>query len=572
MKRNSKPTGDSAHARLFRGPWTWKGKPTTKLDRSRQLSGTEAQLYDLETQVTGAATRDEDRNPFVPGLTILGHPDWGRVGDCLPLPVLAAGRDVKLSRLEPLFRAPEQDDARPLAVAHVSRQPIRLRGGKQPGSIVLETRTVRTPVVANGEEVDDEQLFSAEEISRGVVLELGHRVTLLLHEMPSRPLKATPSLGLIGNHHHLARLRGDALDVAGLDVPVLIRGETGTGKELVARALHDFGNRSTGPFVAVSLGALSPALAASELFGAAKGAYTGADRRKTGFFQKANGGTLFLDEIGEAPAEIQVLLLRALETGEITPVGSVDSINVDARIVAATDTDLETAIAEDHFRAPLFHRLAGYTLVLSPLRERREDVGRLLFHFLTQEMGKVGGVLDVHEGRPWPPTTLIARLAGHSWPGNVRQLRNVARWLAVKGPAATADGLGALDELLSGAPASAESPASLPPRRPAVAKPPRPLEIHRSPREVTDQELLDALRLNGWQLKPTAHYLRVARTSLYALIDRNPNIRRASDLQREELARSFQAHGGDLVAMAMELEVSPQGLRSRLHELEVKLT
>src|SRR5262249_13655296 len=150
------------------------------------------------------------------------------------------------------------------------------------------------------------------------------------------------------------------------------------------------GPRRDGPYLALNLGAVPPALAAAELFGAARGAFTGADRRRAGHFERAHRGTLFLDEGGEAPPEVQVLLLPALESGEIQPVGSEAPQRVDVRVVAATDADLEAAVAQGRFRAPLLHRLRGCEIRLPPLRERRDDVGRLLVSFLRRELAELG--------------------------------------------------------------------------------------------------------------------------------------------------------------------------------------
>ncbi|MEM9593679.1 MAG: sigma 54-interacting transcriptional regulator, partial [Acidobacteriota bacterium] len=313
-------------------------------------------------------------------------------------------------------------------------------------------------------------------------------------------------------------------------------------------------------------------LAAAELFGAKKGAYTGAHQDKVGYFRKAGGGTLFLDEIGEATAEVQALLLRALETHEIVPVGDTEPQEVAARVIAATDADLESGMADNSFRAALFHRVAGYSLALPPLRDRRDDIGRLFFHFLDGELRRLGPSSEDADcveldGRPWPEAALVARLARSDWPGNVRQLRNVARWMAVQGPGADLGGeLGALigDES-RGEPPDGESTEE--PDPVVDARPKAPLQFHRTPRDVGEEELLAALKLHGWRLKPTASYLRVSRTSLYALIDRCQSIRRAGDLTADELRESCERHGCDLTAMSKELEVSPQGLRHRLQSL-----
>jgi two-component system, NtrC family, response regulator AtoC len=196
---------------------------------------------------------------------------------------------------------------------------------------------------------------------------------------------------------------------------VLISGESGTGKELVARAIHFKGALAQEPFVAVDCGALVPTLMESELFGYEKGAFTGATRSKSGLFQAANGGTLFLDEIGELPLEMQTKLLRVLQEKEVRPVGSNDKVNVDVRVIAATNRDLESAYREGTFRKDLYFRLNVVTVHLPPLRERRSDIPMLVHHFLN---------------RYAPATHLqvtaaaMKSLLQYDWPGNVRELEN----------------------------------------------------------------------------------------------------------------------------------------------------
>jgi two-component system, NtrC family, response regulator AtoC len=196
---------------------------------------------------------------------------------------------------------------------------------------------------------------------------------------------------------------------------VLISGESGTGKELVARAIHFRGALAQEPFVAVDCGALVPTLMESELFGYEKGAFTGATRSKSGLFQAANGGTLFLDEIGELPLEMQTKLLRVLQEKEVRPVGSNDKVNVDVRVIAATNRDLESAYREGTFRKDLYFRLNVVTVHLPPLRERRSDIPMLVHHFLNR----------------YAPTThlqvtsaAMKSLLQYDWPGNVRELEN----------------------------------------------------------------------------------------------------------------------------------------------------
>jgi transcriptional regulator with PAS, ATPase and Fis domain len=197
--------------------------------------------------------------------------------------------------------------------------------------------------------------------------------------------------------------------------PVLISGESGTGKELVARAIHFRGALAQMPFVAVDCGALVPTLMESEMFGYEKGAFTGAMKSKAGLFQAANGGTIFLDEIGELPLEMQAKLLRVLQEKEVRPVGSNEKFNVDVRVMAATNRDLESAYREGTFRKDLYFRLNVVTVHIPPLRERRSDIPMLVHHFLNRYAPN--GHLQV-------TAAAMKSLLQYEWPGNVRELEN----------------------------------------------------------------------------------------------------------------------------------------------------
>ncbi len=201
------------------------------------------------------------------------------------------------------------------------------------------------------------------------------------------------------------------------DAPVIILGETGTGKELVARALHQRGPRSKGPFIAINCSAISQELFESELFGHEKGAFTGALRDRIGAMEAANGGVLFLDEIGDLPLSLQPKLLRALETSTVTPVGSYTPRSVDVRIIAATHKNLERLVSKKRFRADLFYRLFVLSLEIPPLRERMEDLPILVQHFL-RDGSPSGKTIEVR-------ADAMQRLESHKWPGNVRELRHV---------------------------------------------------------------------------------------------------------------------------------------------------
>ncbi len=207
--------------------------------------------------------------------------------------------------------------------------------------------------------------------------------------------------------------------VAAKDATVLIQGETGVGKELVARAIHRGSERAGGPFVAVNCAGLTTSLIESELFGHEKGAFTGADRQRLGRFELADGGTLFLDEVGELPLEVQPKLLRVLQEGEIERVGGQQTVAVDVRLIAATNRELRAEVAAGRFREDLFYRLEVYPITVPPLRDRREDIPRLVAHF-AQHFGEIHGAV-VEE----IPADLMRQFETYHWPGNVRELQNI---------------------------------------------------------------------------------------------------------------------------------------------------
>ena len=277
--------------------------------------------------------------------------------------------------------------------------------------------------------------------------------------------------------------------VATRDVPVLITGESGTGKELVARRVHRRSRRAGGPFVAVNCAALPESLAESELFGHEKGAFTGADRLRRGRFEEAHGGTLFLDEVGELPPFLQGKLLRVLEERVVRRLGGAEDVTVDVRLVAATNRDLQAAVADGSFRQDLFFRLAVVAVQLPPLRERAGDVPSLARHLVAVLAGR-------HRvATPELTPGALAALSRHAWPGNVRELRNVLeRAVVVRG----------------GEPVRAEDLA-LAESAPPAAGGPVPLD-----REVREREaVLEALRRAAGNREEAAALLGVSVRTLY---------------------------------------------------------
>jgi transcriptional regulator with PAS, ATPase and Fis domain len=253
--------------------------------------------------------------------------------------------------------------------------------------------------------------------------------------------------GLVHRSTAMRRLLARARRVALRSVPVLVEGESGTGKELLARALHQASPRRAQPFVAVNCGAIPEALVESELFGHEKGAFTGALAARLGHFREAHGGTLFLDEIGELPRAAQVKLLRTLQEGEVTAVGSSRAVAVDVRIIAASNRTLLHEVAAGRFRSDLYYRLAVAVLVLPPLRERTGDLDLLLDHGLKQINAEFAADPGYEPKRLTPAAR--AALHAHAWPGNVRELMNTLRRAALWTPGATVQGEDAREALLS---------------------------------------------------------------------------------------------------------------------------
>lgn len=305
-----------------------------------------------------------------------------------------------------------------------------------------------------------------------------------------------------GTGPHAKGLTGHIALVAPTDMTVLITGDTGTGKEFVAREIHSLSKRAGKVFVAVDCGALPKDLAGSELFGHVKGSFTGAVADKRGSFEQANGGTLFLDEIGNLTYENQVKLLRVLQERRIKRVGDEKDIVVDVRVLAATNEDLHTAVAEGRFREDLLHRINEFTLDLLPLRERKEDILVFARHFLqkaNEQLGKaVEGFSDAAE----------ARLLAHSWPGNLRELGNVVKRavLLSTGPVIQLEALPA--EVISGAAAPRSQEREVLGDLSAEG-------LKGVSHTAEKQAILKALERNGFNKSRTAEMLNIDRKTLY---------------------------------------------------------
>ena len=295
------------------------------------------------------------------------------------------------------------------------------------------------------------------------------------------------------------------------DLTVMITGASGTGKELVARALHDYGKRKSGPFVAVNMAAIPRELIESELFGHEKGAFTGATARTTGKFEQARGGTLFLDEIGDMPPDAQTRLLRVLQEGEYTAVGASSTRKTDIRIVAATHQDLRTHIREGIFREDLFYRLNVAPIRLPPLRERLDDVPDLVRGFLRQA---------VAEGLPRKTVSREAMeaLREHDWPGNVRELQNLVKRIAALCPDEIVDRLAVEAEL------SAQYASD-------SGFPDRPDDLS----GIVEEHLKRYFAMHGETIPPPGLYQRILREVEFPLITLSLAATRGNQLRAADL-------------------------------------
>ncbi|MCB9760776.1 MAG: sigma-54-dependent Fis family transcriptional regulator [Alphaproteobacteria bacterium] len=505
------------------------------------------QLSTLDVRTEDEAGAQGHAAPWRFTLTVLAHPDLGRVGARARLD--PAG-ELQISRVTPLFSGPGGAQPRALDTPRLSRAPLSMQvAGERLRVHVAEQQPARI----DGRPVEGAQTLSLDRVRRaGVLIELGRCVLLWLHLAPVDEADED-DLGLVGVSLAMARVRAQVRVASRAPGPVLIRGETGSGKELVARALHRLGPRAGGPLISVNMAAIPRELAAATLFGHARGAFTGAVSDQPGLFGQAHGGTLFLDEVGETPDAVQPQLLRALDQGEIQPAGRPPAV-VDVRVIAATDADLEQLVQEGHFREALYYRLRGVQLRVPPLRARQVDVPLLLARFLTEALERLGAShrLDppTPGARPWLGLKLVLGLMARPFNGNVRELRSLANEIALF---------------------SADQPsAALPPEAEGAAPPPEaPPAEPEAPGALSPDLVRQVMRTHRWRVGPSAKALGVSRNTLVAAIEQTPGLRLARDLDADTIRAALQEHG-DESAAAAALEVSAHGLKLRAHALGLR--
>jgi len=333
------------------------------------------------------------------------------------------------------------------------------------------------------------------------ITELKGLVERALQKSPAAPPAATVRdampPALLGRTPVMTGVYKQIAHAASADAPVLIIGESGTGKELVARAIHQHGNRQGRPFVPINCGALTETLLESELFGHIKGSFTGAVADSKGVFQTAHTGTVFLDEVGEMSPALQVKLLRVLQEGEVRPVGASRALKTDVRIVAATNVDVERAVADGKFRQDLYYRLGVVVINLPPLRERREDIPLLVERFLHAACAKAGKQAAL-------TPAAIEALAAYHWPGNVRELENLIERLVVFSRSSRID--------------VTDLPPTVTPRGPVLEK--RLFDDLPTLEEIERRYLLHVLEQVGNNRTRAAEVMGIDRRTLYRMAER----------------------------------------------------
>jgi transcriptional regulator with PAS, ATPase and Fis domain len=369
---------------------------------------------------------------------------------------------------------------------------------------------------ANGTVLNGRRVLLPERLWHRDVLQVGSAKLTFLHEGSRRERPAaegedatmsgdlpTRDLTVIGTGPAMEEVFRLMTKAARSPIPVLIQGETGTGKELVARAIHAVSPRGRGPFLGLNCAALPEALLESQLFGHRRGAFTGADRDRVGLFEAAHGGTLFLDEIGEMPLAMQVKLLRVLQEREVTPLGDHEPRPVDVRVVSATNRELEADAAAHRFREDLYYRLAGFPITLPPLRARREDIPVLAERFLAvaaeRHRKRIAGI----------DAEAMDRLLRFNWPGNVRELQNEILRAVALAEEGEAIHLGYLSVRIRGTGPSVSADGAAP------EAPAGPVDLRDARAAFEARHIADVLRREGGNVSRAADVLGLSRMQLH---------------------------------------------------------
>jgi two-component system nitrogen regulation response regulator GlnG len=509
----------------------------------------------------GAGAPDDPRGPL-PVLRILFHPELDRIGATTDPGLFFPDQPLTIGRVTPEFSS-RAGQVEPLTDPCVSREQLRITWTAR-ANFTVESLGARPVELFD---LDGTPRSLDEPVPAQTMIAIGNRVLLLLTLRPGPP--SNDSLGLVGESEALFALRRQIRNASRSNSTVLIQGESGVGKELVAQAIHLRSQRRDCPRLVVNCAAIPENLLESELFGHVRGAFTGADADKEGLFRAAGRGTLFLDEIGDLPLALQAKLLRVLQERMVRPVGAVEEQPVNARVIAATNRDLQREAAEGRFREDLYYRLAALTIDVTPLRQRREDVPLLFRHFLRQCSGDHPELerlwSPVSQATPPVPMELMQRLLVFHWPGNVRHLRNVVERLAVSNLRSETF---TMPRELAQELERASTPSEPVDRAAASA-----VEAGSQPGSlegIDDRQLLALLEEHDYIQSRVAQAVGVSHTTIDRRM-RKLGLKRPRDLSQQELEDAAQQTGSDLVAMARLLKVSRRGIKLRAAALGIVL-
>ncbi len=568
-----------------------------------------------DTWSSGEVDEHQTHEVHLPQLRLLSHLDLDRIGAyAQPSELLSSGEWVTVGRKGPLFAVPGEIP-RPLDDPAISRAQFRVRWRAEVQRFEVEPfagarRALRVmdlqPHKESHSQGPGQVLRSRVLLDPGTCLAVGKRILFGFEVISQHRALDEDRMGLVGECETLWRVRDNIRAVCRFKKPVFILGETGSGKELVARAIHQYGPRAAGPYHAVNCAALPEHLVESLLFGHKKGAFTGAHTQEQGTFRAADKGTLFLDEIGELPLTIQPKLLRTLQEGTVTAVGGYQSLPVDVRLVAATHRTPELEIDEGRLRHDLYYRLAAHILRVPPLRERRFDIPALFVFFLRR-------IRDEHRELNWLwkgteewqrkiPLRFFVALMRRNWSGNVRELENMAEHIASKNLVATRfqfpqwESSSPVTTAPEPTPDQAPSPSAqesqggewlgeasnrLNLAHKTIAK----LLGEKELREIGErngeealtaalqsavaQRLFELLRTHSFKQQRVAGHLGVSLSTLVKLM-RRFGLPRPRDLSLEEIERAMEHADGDVSAAAFALKVSEHGLKKRITLLKIK--
>jgi DNA-binding NtrC family response regulator len=485
-------------------------------------------------------------------IEILFHSFLERVGDVFRVGAAGERRaaEIRIGRSAPNFERTGAPPG-PLNDPCISRSQFTIRWSPALSVFAIGSdRGARRPI--EGYRVDGSSLGPAPfDAPPGSLVAIGDRVLLFLAMREDEPSDDCRRL-LLGNSGVMRTLRNQIRAVAALDETALVQGETGAGKELVAKAIHASSARRTGPYVTVNCAALPEALFESELFGHRAGAFTGAKAPQEGLFRAAHGGIIVLDEIGDLPLGMQAKLLRVLEERTVRPVGTSQPVSADTRVVAVTNIDLGEAVRAGRFRSDLHARLRGLCLNVPPLRARPEDVPLLFVRFLRKQVNSLEDSTtcrlfrDADDSPPPVPMAFLFKLLSWQWPQNVRELQKLAAAVV-----AANFGRESFQDV-----AFADSSQNRAQAAPSSGE-----------REMPEADLLNRLlEEHDFALRHVAEALGVSHTTLDRWLQHH-SIRRGRDLSAEDITVALRRASGDAAHAARALRVSERGFRLRAAEL-----